>query len=180
MKRYFARALPLCAMLAFAGSAHAQFAPTGTTTVSVNVRSEASLQITDTTTSLSNTGAIFGTDFTGSTAFLYKIRTGQANGTGNIQLRVSSDFTPSGGPSVYTPPTAGDTLSYTCTVASPGSGCSGTLDSGAVATAVASFGADAKSLKTGSAGSVSWTLSNDPRYSTGTYQATVTFSISAT
>ncbi len=180
MTKHYTTALLVCAMLVFAGAANAQFSNTGTTTLSLNVRSEASLSITDTTTALANSGAIFGTDFTGSTAFLYKIRTGKQSGTGQIQLQVTSDFSPAGGPSVGTPPTIGDTLSYTCTMSAPGAGCTGSVDSATGAqTSVATFVADAKSAKAGNAGSVAWTLTNDPMYSTGSYTATVTFAISA-
>jgi hypothetical protein len=44
---------------------------------------------------------------------------------------------------------------------------------------VVTFGADAKSAMAGNSGSVDWTLTNDPQYSTGTFTATVTFTISA-
>jgi hypothetical protein len=45
---------------------------------------------------------------------------------------------------------------------------------------VATFQKDAHSTKTGDAGSVNWTLTNDPLYKTGTFSATATFTISAT
>ena len=167
------------ALFCFAGAAHAQFAASGGTDLKLNIAAEASLSITDTSTTLSNTAGIFGSDFTGSTAFLYKIRTSKTGGTGTIQLRVSQDFG-AGGPSVYNPPTAGDALTYTCTVATPATPCSGSMTSAQTATGVATFGADAKSVKAGNSGSVSWNLTNDPVYSTGSYQATVTFTISAT
>jgi hypothetical protein len=76
-------------------------------------------------------------------------------------------------------PNAGDSLTYTCTVAAPGTACSGSQTASTTAsTPVASFGADAHA--TGNAGSVAWSLTNDPLYPTGSYSATVTFTISAT
>jgi len=81
---------------------------------------------------------------------------------------------------VATPPTAGDTLAYTCTVAAPGTACVGSVTSStAAATSVATFGANAHSAKVGNSGSVDWTLTDDPLYETGSYSATVTLTISA-
>jgi hypothetical protein len=45
---------------------------------------------------------------------------------------------------------------------------------------VGTFGAAAHSAVAGNSGSVAWTLTDDPAYGTGTYAATVTFTISAT
>jgi hypothetical protein len=156
------------------------FNTTGTTTVSVAVAAEASIRIDTPTTTLSTTGTIFN-DYTGTTNFTYKVRTGKASGNGNIQLLVGPDFSPTGGPSVGTPPSPGDALSYNCTVSSPGTACTGPLSaSTTTATSVATFGANARSTKNGNSGSVGWILTNDPVYETGTYSATVTFTISAT
>jgi hypothetical protein len=162
------------------GSLFAQFAGTGTTTVSVTVANEAAIRIDTPATSLTNGGTIFN-NFTGTTNFTYKLRTSKTTGAGTITLQVTTDFSPGGGPSVATPPTAGDALAYTCTVASPGTGCSGAQTSStSAATSVATFGADSHSAATGTgSNSVNWTLTNDPLYQTGSYSATVTFTISA-
>lgn len=164
-----------------AASASAQtFAGSGTTTLSVTVAAEASIAINSGTTSLSTTGTLFA-DYTGSTNFTYKVRTGQSSGSGSIVLQITQDFNGTGGPSVASPPSAGDALTYTCTVASSGTGCSSAQTASTTATTpVATFGADAHSTKSGDAGSVAWTLTNDPVYKTGNYTATATFTISAT
>ena len=155
------------------------FAGTGTTTLSVAVAAEAAIAINTSTTNLTTTGTTFA-DFTGSTNFTYKLRTSAASGTGSVVLQITSDFNGTGGPKVATPPTSGDALTYTCTVAS-GTACSSAQTASTSATtSVASFGADAHSAKAGDSGSVSWTLTNDPVYKTGTYTATATFTISAT
>ena len=160
-------------------TAHAQFAPTGTTTVSVTIAAEASLQVDTATTTLTSSG-IFA-NYTGSTALTYKIRTSASTGSGNITLRVTTDFSPAGGPSVLTPPNGGDTLAYTCTVAAPGTACTGSQTSSTTAsTPLATFGAAANSATAGNSSSVAWTLVNDPAYKTGAYSATVTFTVSAT
>ena len=160
-------------------SAQAQFAGTGTTSVSVTVAAEASIQVNTATTTLTNVGTIFAA-YTGTTSLTYKMRTTKVGGSGTITLQVTSDFSPANGPSVTTPPTAGDALAYTCTVAAPGTACVGSVNSStAAATSVATFGTDAHSAAAGNAGSVAWTLSDDPTYKTGAYSATVTFTVSA-
>jgi hypothetical protein len=169
----------LCAVALTAMSASAQFAGTGTTTLSVAVGPEAAIQINTATTNLTTSGTTFANPFTGTTNFAYKVRTTKAGGSGTVTLKVTADFGPAGGPSVGTPPTAGDALTYTCTAAS-GTACSGAQTAAtASSTGVITFGADARSASAGDAGSVSWSLTNDPQYSTGTYTATVTFTISA-
>lgn len=160
--------------------AYAQFGATGTTTLSVNVGAEAAIQINTATTNLTTGSAIFGSAYSGTTNFAYKMRTTKVGGSGNITLQVTTDFGPAGGPSVATPPTAGDALTYTCTSAASGTPCVGSLTaSTSAATNVVGFGADAKSTGAGDAGTVVWSLTDDPAYSTGAYTATVTFSISA-
>ncbi len=159
----------------------AQFAATGTTSVSITVASEAALRIDTPTTSLTTTGTVFN-NYTGTTNFTYKIRTSQGTGTGTITAQVTSDFSGSGGPSVATPPSAGDALVYSCTVATPGTACTGSQTASTTSsTSIATFGADAHSTVAGTgSNSVAWTLTNDPVYKTGTYAATVTFTISST
>lgn len=153
------------------------FGGTGTTSVSVSIATEAALSVGTSTTALTQGGGQFS-DFTGTTNLTYKVRTTKGSGSGTITAQVTADFT-GNGPSVGSP-AAGDSLAYTCTVASPGTACSGSqtaLTSGS--TPVASFGSNARSAKAGNSTSLNWTLTNDPQYETGTYSATVTFTISA-
>jgi hypothetical protein len=165
-----------CELLAMASLAAAQ----STTNLSVVVPAEASLTVTTGTTSLATAGSNFSAPYTGTTSFTYQVRTTKTGGTGTISAKVTTDF-PAGGPSVTTPPTTGDALTYTCTVSSPGTGCSGSVTASTTATtSVATFGAGAKSTKAGNTGSLAWSLTDDPVYDTGTYTATVTFTVSAT
>ncbi len=165
-----------CALLAFTGFALAQ-----TTTLSVAVGPEAALTVTTGTTNLTTAGTNFTVPFTGTTAFTYQIRTTKAGGTGSITSKVTADFGPANGPSVTTPPSTGDALTYSCTVSNPGTACTGSQTaSTSASTGVATFGANAQSTKAGNSGSVAWSLTDDPVYATGTYTATVTFTISAT
>jgi hypothetical protein len=162
----------------FVSSAFAQTtAPTST--VSVTVGPEAGLIINTANAVLATTGGNFA-DYTGTSNFTYFVRTSATSGTGAITLKVSSDFNGTGGPSVATPPTSGDALTYVPTVASPATAATGPLTSSTTAaTSVATFGAGAHSVKAGNGGSTAWTLTNDPAYATGSYSATVTWTISA-
>ena len=171
---------PVLLGLLSSASLFAQFGPTGTTTLQVVVGSEAAIRVDTATTNLTTAGSF--ANYTGSTNYTYKIRTTKVGGTGTITVQITSDFGPAGGPSVGTPPSAGDTLDYTCTAVAPATGCAGTLTAATgSATGVASFGADARSTALGTGGnSVAWALTNDPQYQTGTYTATATFTISAT
>jgi len=179
------RLLPLLAVLMLvASSAFAQLGTTApTATVAVICQPEAALTIQDTAITLTQTGTNFS-DYTGTTGFTYFIRTTKVLGTGSIVLEVTSDFSPSGGPLVAGMPTGSDNLYYSCTVPNPSHGtatpCTGPVNSSTAAqTNVAGFGTDARSPKAGVASSVTWGLSNDPLYQTGTYTATVTYTISA-
>jgi len=157
---------------------------TGTTTLSVTVAAEAALTINTGTTNLTSTGTNFST-YTGTTNLTYFLRTKQSTGTGSIVLQVTGDFSPAGGPSVGTPPTAGDKLNYSCSVNSPGNNGAATNCANPTTaatsgqTSVATFGADNRSAIGGNTGTVTWSLTNDPKYQTGSYSATVTFTISA-
>ena len=167
-------------LLLTASLAHAQLgATTGTTTVSVAVAAEAALTAITGTSTLASTGTNFST-YTGTTNLTYFIRTTPSTGSGSIVLKVTTDFAPTGGPSVGTPPTTGDALTYNCTVSTPGTACTGPLTaSKSSTTSVATFGVDAHSTFAGNSASVAWSLTNDPLYKVGTYTATVTFTISA-
>jgi hypothetical protein len=175
MRRYANIIAAACLMLALAGMGLAQ----QTTTLSVAVGPEASLTVTTGTTSLTTAGTTFSNPFTGSTALTYLIRTTKTTGSGSITVRISTDFAPTGGPSVGTPPSTGDALTYTCTVSSPGTPCTGSLTAAATATSVGTFVAGASSAKAGNSASLAWSLTDDPVYATGTYTATATFAISA-
>lgn len=142
----------------------------GTSNISVTVASEATITINTSTTTLTASGPFAA--YTGTTSFTYLIRTTPSTGSGNIQLQITTDFAPAGGPSVASPPTAGDKLAYTCSAASPATGCSGTITSTTASqTSVATSGADAHSAASGSSGSVSWSLTNDPVYKAGSFTA---------
>lgn len=175
--------LAVTAMLLFAASiSHAQAnSATGTTTLGVTVGAEAAI-VVQTTPAFTSSG-IFG-DYTATTPFTYFVRTST---TGSITVEITTDFSTggvNGGPSVATPPTAGDTLQYTCTAAAPSVGtatpcASAETASTTAATPVVAFGATTQSAKLGNAGSTIWVLTNDPSYKAGTYSAVATYTISA-
>jgi len=157
---------------------------TGTTSLSVTVGAEAGLTVAATST-LASVGTNFA-NYTSSTALTYYVRTSKTSGTGSITAKVTTDFSPAGGPSVATPPTTGDALTYTSSGSVPGNNSTGAVmafagiaASTSAQTNVATFAADNRSLITGNSESLAWTLTNDPKYQTGAYSATVTFTISA-
>jgi hypothetical protein len=170
------------ALLVTASLAHAQLGTSsGTTTVSVTVGAEAALTAITGTTALTSTGTNF-TNYTGTTSLTYYVRTTQSGGSGSITLKVTSDFSPANGPSVTTPPSTGDKLAYTCTISGAGTACTGSVTSStSSSTNVVTFGAGAHTVTFpgGDTATTAWTLTNDPKYYTGSYSATVTYTISA-
>jgi hypothetical protein len=134
-----------------------------------------------TTLTLATGGVQFGS-FTGTLAVSYRART-TPTGSGTITAQVSSDFSPTGGPSA-----AAGALTFTCGSAGLGTPCSGThTASTTVQTTVVTLPASACTGGGGSCSStdpatvnVNFSLTNDPHYSTGTYSAHVIFRISAT
>jgi hypothetical protein len=178
-RRLIGSTIVAAASMLFTNVASAQFNTTGSTSVGVTVGAEAAISVTTGTTTLATTGTTFN-PFTGTTSYSVKIRTTETSGTGTVTLKVTTDFG-AGGPSVATPPTAGDTLSYSCAVITSGTPCTGSVNaSNSASTSVATFGAGAHSTAAGNTSSVSWALSNDPLYKTGTYTATVTFTVAQT
>lgn len=151
-------------------------ADTTTATVGVTVGPEAAF--TAATNATLTTAGKFAA-YSASGTFTYQVRTTASTGSGSVTVKVTSDFSPTGGPSVATPPTSGDALSYTSSTGGVGTGVSSTNASTSAATNVLTFGAGASSSATGDTGTVSWTLTDDPKYATGSYTATVTYTISA-
>jgi len=175
MRRYVT--IVACCLLALTGLAQAQ----NTTSLSVVVGPEAALTVTTGTTNLSTASTTFGNPYTGTTSLTYQVRTTKSTGSGSITLKITTDFSGTGGPSVGTPPSTGDALTYTCTVSTPGTACTGSQTASlTTATAFATFVAGANSTKAGNSASASWSLTDDPVYATGTYTATATFTIAST
>lgn len=139
------------------------------------------------TVTLTKAGTTF-TNYAGSLTIQYDARTTASGTGGSITVKATADFTPSGGPSIASPPTSGDVLQYTCSGATLGTGCSGTQTvSTTTSTNVVTIPV---SECTGGGGSCSSTspntvnlnfaLTDDPQYKVGSYSATLTFTISAT
>ena len=172
MQRIFAT-LAL-AVLAVAPAAYAQATAVG----SVTIGAEAGLTV-PATPLFTLTGGPFSA-FIATTNLTYFIRTSQAGGSGNIQVKVATDYTPAGGPSA-----AAANLKYACTASNPGNngtatGCTGAVTASTTAqTPVTSFGPDARSSLAGNSVSIQWSLKDDPSYKASSYTATVTFTISA-
>jgi len=159
---------------------------TTTQTLSAVISPEGGLFSFPNTVTLTKTGTTFS-NFTGSLSIQYRERTTQSTGGGTITVEATADFTPANGPSIHTPPSTGDALTYTCSGATLGTNCSGTQTvSTTASTNVVTFAASECTGGGGSCSSsspntvtVSFTLTDDPKYTTGSYSATLTFTISA-
>lgn len=130
---------------------------------------------------VTNAGTTF-VAYSGNLTVSYRARTTSGTGSASLTLKATADFSPAGGPSI-----TGGQLTYTCSGASLGAACSGTQTvSTASQTSVVTMGAG---VCTGGGGSCSatdpntvqstFTLANNPAFKTGTYSATITFTISA-
>jgi len=128
------------------------------------------------------TGVTTFQPFKGGLTVNYWVRTTPVGG-GAMTLKVSSDFSPAGGPSA-----ASGALAYTCSGATLGTACSGSQTaSTTVQTPVLTLPASACTGGGGACSSqnpnsvnLSFTLTDSPAYATGAYSAQVTFTISAT
>ncbi len=161
-------------------------AQTASQTMQANISPLGLLYNFSNSVALSKAGTVFNT-FTGSLTFNYRARTTKSTGAGSITVKATADFSPAGGPSIGTPPTTGDKLTYTCSSASLGTPCSGT-QTVSLTTAATVLTIPATSCTGGggtcsgsdpNTGTVNFLLTNDPKYKTGSYSATLTFTISA-
>lgn len=125
--------------------------------------------------------------FAGTITLSYRARTREGTGQGSITVKATSDFMPLGGPSITNPPNPGDTFTYICSGATLGTPCSGVHSvSTTAATSIAAIGASACtgggapcSSADPNTVNITFILPDDPKYKTGSYSATLTFTISA-
>lgn len=160
---------------------------TGATNLSVGVVAEAALTGCNVTSPLISGNTLFN-NYTGTTSCKYFVRTTQSGGTGSITLKLTSDFSNPGGPSILSAPSgASDSLTYSCSVPNGGGvgtpqvcgGASSVQISTVNSTAynVASFGANYRTALAGDTFTLGWTLTNDPLYVTGPTTAPVLLTI---
>jgi hypothetical protein len=155
---------------------------TGTTTQTLSAQIDAIGKVSvPSSLTLTSAGTTF-VGYSGNLSISYKARTTTTTGSGSLTLKATADFSPAGGPSI-----SGGQVTYTCSAASLGTACSGTQTaSTASQTNVVTLGAG---VCTGGGGSCSsanpntvqstFKLSDNPAFKTGTYSATITFTISA-
>jgi len=158
-----------------------------TQTLSLTLNAAGLLYGFPSTLALSNPGTVF-THYTGSLTVQYKERT-SAGGTGSITVQATTDFPcASAGPCIAVPPTAGDALTYTCSGATLGTSCAGTQTISTTVSRNVVTGVPASSCTGGGAPcsaatpntvTLNFALTDDPKYKTGAYTATLTFTISA-
>jgi hypothetical protein len=189
--RRLCRLVLLAALTALAVAPQGAHAQTilGTQTLNLIVQPDGLLYGFPNSLTLSKAGTLFNT-YAGTLTVQYKARTTASSGPGNITLRATSDFVcASGGPCIATPPTTGDALTYTCTSATLGSNCAGvqtvsTASSTTVVTAIPAAactgGGSPCSTADPNTVNLNFNLTDDPKYRTGAYSATLTFTISAT
>jgi len=159
---------------------HGQKTGTKTQGLTAQLNPYAELSVPATAT-LTNSGAAFQ-PFTGTVSINFRARTTATTGSASLTLKATSDFSPAGGPSV-----AAGNLAYTCTSASLGTPCSGsqTVSTSAqtpvvtVGAGVCTGGGGVCSSSDPNTAQVSFTLSNQISFHTGTYSATLTFTVSA-
>jgi hypothetical protein len=181
MKKLLA-VLPVLLLAASVCHAQVPSSSQGNSTLSVTVGAEAAIVVS--TTPIFTSGTTFA-DYTATTNYTYYIRTITG---GSITVSATADFSTgglNGGPSIVTPPTSGDTLTYACAVNQPSFGAATACTTTTVSAlnagqTVVTFGTAAQSHKAGDSGSTTWTLTNDPSYKAGSYSATVQYTISAT
>ena len=150
-----------------------------TQTLAADIYPIGSISVTP-SASLYTVGTTFQS-YTGTVTVSYWVRT-TTGGGGSVTLKAGSDFAPSGGPSV----SAGK-LTYACSGASLGTGCSGThtistTSQTPVVTLPASActgGGGACSSGDPNQVSVGLVLTNSPAYKTGSYSTSLLFTISA-
>ena len=120
----------------------------------------------------------FGGNLAGSLTVSYWARTSGV-GVNSLTVQASSDFSPSGGPSI-------SDVTYLCSGATLGAGCSGSqalatsTQTAVVALPTGACTGGGGSCSTAEPNTVLLTLSvpDKPRYKTGTYSAQITFTIS--
>jgi hypothetical protein len=184
LMRIFAFGLGAIALLLAPAGSHAQNATTQT--LEATIVPLGALFTVSSPLVLTKTDATFN-GFTGTMTLSYRARTSQGTGQGTITVKATADFMPAGGPSIVHPPSPGDKFTYTCSGASLGNSCSGIQTvSTTAATNVVSIGASACtgggapcSMANPNTASVTFALTDDPAYRTGSYSATLTWTISA-
>jgi hypothetical protein len=186
--RWFSVLAGLTALGLMPMSTHAQ-TTLGTQTLNLVTLSDGLLYGFPNSVTLSKAGTLFNS-YTGTLTVQYRARTTAAIGTASITVKATTDFVcASGGPCIATPPTAGDALTYTCTGATLGSNCSGTQTvSTVVATNVVTAipagsctgGGSPCTTANPNTVNLNFSLTDDPKYKTGSYSATLTITISAT
>jgi hypothetical protein len=172
-------------LLLLVGPVCARAQNTATETLQAIIAPEGGLFAITASVTFTKTGNIFNIYTSTAVTIQYRARTTDTTGSATITVKATSDFLPAGGPSVGSPPTAGDALTYICSGQTLGTCVNGTVSNTSatnVVTTPASSctgGGGACSNADPNTVSVTFSLTNDPKYQTGSYSATVTWTISA-
>jgi hypothetical protein len=182
---------PLVALLAVSFvpvMTHAQ-TTLGTQTLTLIAEPDALLYSLPSSITLSKAGTNFNHE-AATVTIQYRARTTASSGTGSITVEATSDFVCVGGGSCTSAPSASSgALVYTCTGATLGSGCAGTqtISTGGATNVVSAIpaasctgGGSPCTTADPNTVTMNFSLTDDPKYKTGAYTATLTFTISAT
>jgi hypothetical protein len=172
-------------LLVLAVSACARAQSTATQTLQAIIAPEGGLFAITSSVTFTKVGDIFNIYTSTAVTIQYRTRTTATTGSGIITIKATSDFLPAEGPSVGSPPTAGDALTYICSGQTLGTCVNGTVSTTSATNVVTTppssctGGGGACSSADPNTVNVTFALTNDPKYQTGSYSATVTWTISA-
>ena len=127
------------------------------------------------------TGTVFS-PYTGTLTLRYRVRSTPSGTGGTITLQPTGEFSPSGGPTI-----SSGALTYTCSGAALGTPCSGSTTANlgsqtnvvTIPPASCTGGGAPCSAVDPNTVNLNFSLENNPVYETGSYTATVTFTISS-
>jgi hypothetical protein len=150
---------------------------TVTQTLSATVAPYGKLAVPATVT-LRSADTRFGSSLSGSLTVSYWARTSDAGG-GSITVQAGSEFSPAGGPTV-------GSITYLCSGATLGTGCSGTQTLAtstqtplvSVPLGVCTGGGGGCSTQEPNTVLIKFSAPDKPHFKTGTYSASITFTIS--
>ena len=166
-------------LIIFGGRAQADVS-TLQQTLSINLTAAGKITSLAANTSLLESGGAFS-PFTAALPINFLVRTSPSGSSSQMSVQVTTDFSPTNGPSV-----AGGNLTYTCSAATLGTSCSGQAVASTASQTIISFAASACSGGGGSCSTsypntitISFQLANNTSYKANNYAATLTFTISA-
>lgn len=174
-------AAAFAAILSTSNAAAQTDTATVTQTLNVQIQPTAKLSV-PASMSLTSVGTVFNS-YNGSLTISFRVRSSSSGSGGSVTVSGTANFSPAGGPSI-----SSGTLNYTCTAPTLGTACSGTntisltSSTNVLAIPPSSCTGGGSPCSTADPNTVNLILAlpNDPAYRTGSYSASLTFTISST